>query len=180
MEENEINEINNKNKDYYNIDEMIRFSENKRPKEIDFNSERKYMVEFSNAKNKNVKIKKTKQKLITTFVLGLVALSSVVVMPDYVNGNNIIDDYKIVTLDNGLIYYFDFAEGIDYSNLEIVVYNDFIKVNNLVDGEFVENYIDELKPNLQYIISVTNKGNTVFKKTIITKEQNGGKYETAD
>ncbi len=180
MEENEINEINNKNKDYYNIDEMIRFSENKRPKEIDFNSERKYMVEFSNARNKNVKIKKTKQKLITTFVLGLVALSSTILMPDYINKNNFIDDYRIMTFDHGLLYYFDFAEGIDYSNLEIVVYNDFIKVNNLVDGEFVENYIDELKPNLQYVISVTSKGRAVFKKTIVTKEQKGEKYETGD
>ena len=170
MNENEINEINNKNKDDYIVPAMKRFSDNKIPQERTFASERKYEKEFPKSRQTKVKAKKKKQTIVTTFILGLATISSVIIAPENINNSNIIDEYQIMAYDNGIVYYFDFAEDVDYSGLEVVVYNDFVRFNNSVEEEYTEGHVEDLKPNLQYVVSVTNKGKTVFKQNIITKE----------
>ena len=168
MRENETNDIEISNKSNKTPAEMIRQKEYTNVDERQFADERVFVKEFAPSKNK-VKIQKTTKTVLTTFLVGAVAVSSIINIPNYIEDKNLVSDYSIYAYDYGVSYYFVFDETLDYSNLIINVYNDFVKFSEPVKDNVIEYTYTDLKPNMEYNISITRDGRTVFKKSFITK-----------
>lgn len=126
---------------------------------------------FEFAPKKQIAQSKPKSKLktlLTTFLVGVVSLTTLILPMNNLD-KDIIQNYSIEAYDEGIFYFFEFAEEKDYSNLKINVYNDFVCYTEDVEDNVIENFIEDLKPNLKYTISITNGGTTIFKKDVVTK-----------
>ena len=129
----------------------------------------KRMNEFSQKKQEQKAKQKNRLKtILTTFLVGVVSLTTLItpLNQDY---KDIIQNYYIEGYDEGIMYSFEFAEDKDFRSLKINVFNDFVCYTEDVEDNVIENFVEPLKPNMKYTLTITNGGTTIFKKEVTTK-----------
>ena len=175
MFEKECNSIKTSNeKDYKNK----YYSETKKFKYTPSYSEIKQEKEKGEIKTEYPSKKKSK---LLSILMSAVAVT-VVAVPQITNLTSVnIEEYTIESTEDTIFYQFMFGstqgrdeqyyEEYDYDsnyNFEITVYNDFISDTQIVEGSYIEYTVENLKPNMQYYLKITNNGTLVFKRSITT------------
>ena len=79
-------------------------------------------------------------------------------------------EFVSVSCTDTTIAYEIFVEDLsEDSNVSVVIYNDFIRFEESVDGQSFKGEFDGLKPNFRYVIAITDGNKTVAKQTVYTK-----------
>lgn len=87
-----------------------------------------------------------------------------------VGGVSVNAEFVSLSSTDTAIFYEIYLDGVsEQSDISIVVYNDFTRRTEKIEGLTAQGEVIGLKPNMSYTIAVMSGNNTVIKKTIRTK-----------
>lgn len=181
MSEFECNNINAPNDSTIVSERYHTYNESEKFKPVESFIESKPQKE--KCEPKETKKPKAKSKLLS-LMMSAVAVT-VVAVPQIENYTSVnMSYYTIESTADTIFYQFDFfnkerdnpdmQDGqyeemkLEYDNLVVTVYNDFMSDSQQVDGMMIEYTVEDLKPNMEYYIKITNNGTLIFKKSITT------------
>ena len=181
MSEQECNRIKVSNDSINSSTKNHSYSEAGVFKPINTFTEAKQQKEKSEPKE----IKKSKAKAkVLSLMMSAVAVT-VVAVPQIDNYISVDIDYCwIESTQDTISYSFGFgnrdkeelyegeweSDENKYRGVVITVYNDFFSDSVSMEeyGNMVEYTVEDLKPNMEYVIKITNNGTLIFKRTITT------------